>query len=121
ERHGLSPEDIRVIPAAAGGPKGLILGPLDRFLFGDWLARSSQPIDLVGASIGAWRMATACLKDSITAFERLENDYIEQHYEPPEGRKMPPPEQVSREFHENLQSFYGGRVHEVLDHPRYAL
>lgn len=121
ERHGLAPEDIRVIPAAAGGPKGLILGPLDRFLFGDWLARSAQPIALVGASIGAWRMATACLNDSIAAFERLENDYIEQHYEPPKGRKMPPPAQVSREFQASLQSFYGGRVHEVLSHPRYAL
>jgi hypothetical protein len=61
EQHGLRPQDIGVIPGAAGGPKGLILGPLDRFLFGDWLARSSQPVHLVGGSIGAWRMATACL------------------------------------------------------------
>ena len=29
-RHGLSPEHIRTIPAAAGGPKGLILGAVDR-------------------------------------------------------------------------------------------
>ena len=27
---GLKPADVRVIPAAAGGPKGLILNPLDR-------------------------------------------------------------------------------------------
>jgi hypothetical protein len=53
--HGLRPEHIGVIPGAAGGPKGLILGPLDRFIFGEWLAQSSQPVDLVGASIGAWR------------------------------------------------------------------
>ncbi|MFT4266152.1 MAG: phospholipase, partial [Xenophilus sp.] len=50
--HGLAPSHVKVIPGAAGGPKGLILGPLDRFLFGEWLPQSSQPIDLVGASIG---------------------------------------------------------------------
>ena len=41
-RHGLAPSDVAVIPAAAGGPKGLILGPLDRFLFGEWLPQSAQ-------------------------------------------------------------------------------
>ncbi|MFN4898752.1 MAG: phospholipase, partial [Burkholderiales bacterium] len=34
-QHGLSAADIGVIPAAAGGPKGLILGPLDRFIFNE--------------------------------------------------------------------------------------
>lgn len=58
--------------AAAGGPKGLILGPLDRFIFGQWLPQSSQTVHLVGASIGAWRMASACLNDPVAAFERLE-------------------------------------------------
>jgi hypothetical protein len=118
---GLQPQDIGVVPAAAGGPKGLILGPLDRFLFGDWLARSQQPIDLVGASIGAWRMATACLKDPIAAFSKLERDYIAQDYELEPGRKTPTAAHVSERFSESLQSFYGGRVREVLDHPRYKL
>jgi len=76
EKNGLSPGDVGVVPGAAGGPKGLVLGPLDRYLFGHWLAASSQPIHLVGASIGAWRMATACLDDPVAAFNRLEHDYI---------------------------------------------
>lgn len=38
ERQGLQPGAVSVIPGAAGGPKGLILGPLDRFIFGPWLA-----------------------------------------------------------------------------------
>ncbi|NBX20420.1 MAG: patatin-like phospholipase family protein [Betaproteobacteria bacterium] len=59
--HGLQPQHVATIPGAAGGPKGLILGAMDRFLFGEWLPRSDQAVDLVGASIGAWRMATACL------------------------------------------------------------
>jgi hypothetical protein len=121
ELHGLRPQDVGAIPAAAGGPKGLILGPLDRFLFGDWLTRSEQPVHLLGASIGAWRMATACLSDSATALQRLERDYIAQHFELPAGQKRVTAAQVSGQFRHNLQLFYGGRVHEVLNHPRYRL
>ena len=39
---GLSVADVRVIPAAAGGPKGLVLNPLDRFIFGHWLAAAPR-------------------------------------------------------------------------------
>lgn len=120
-QHGLLPGHIRTIPAAAGGPKGLILGPLDQHLFGQWLPQSQQPVDLVGASIGAWRMATACLDQPVAAFERLAHDYIHQHYELSPGQRMPPARLVSEEFGRNLRSFYGGRVHEVLRHPRYRL
>jgi len=120
-RNGLQPGDICTIPAAAGGPKGLMLGALDRFLFGHWLQGSSQPIDLVGASIGAWRMSTACLNDPVTAFKRLEQDYIRQHYELAPGQKRPTAAFVSETFGRNLQAFYGGRVGEVLSHPRYRL
>jgi len=120
-RHGLRPSDVGVVPAAAGGPKGLILGPLDRFIFGQWLAQSSQPVDLVGASIGAWRMATAMLSSPVAAFERLERDYIAQDYELEPGRKAPTAEHVSERFGRNLEDFYGGRVREVLGHRRYRL
>jgi hypothetical protein len=121
ERHGLQAGDVTTIPAAAGGPKGLILGALDRFIFGSWLAESTQEVHLVGASIGAWRMATACLDDPVTAFRRLEQDYIHQHLEFLPGNKRPPPELVSERFGQNLKDFYGGRVREVLEHPRYRL
>ena len=120
-KQGLQPRDVGVVPGAAGGPKGLILGPLDRFIFGDWLAQSDHPVHLVGASIGAWRMATACLTDPVTAFQRLERDYIAQHYELQPGQKRPSADVVSERFGESLKSFYGGRVAEVLTHPRYRL
>ena len=120
-QQGLRAEDVRVVPAAAGGPKGLILGPLDRFIFGDWLAGSVHEVHLVGASIGAWRMATACLAHPVEAFERLEHDYIHQRYEIPPGQKRPSARHVSERFSANLQAFYGSRVGEVLTHPRYRL
>jgi len=120
-RDGLQPHHVRVIPAAAGGPKGLLLGPLDRFLFGDWLPRSRQPIHLLGASIGAWRMATACMNHPQEALQALETAYIHQSYSPPEGHRRPTADLVSAVFGQNLRAFYAGRVTEVLNHPRFAL
>jgi hypothetical protein len=120
-KNGLQPGAIRTIPAAAGGPKGLILGALDRYIFGEWLSRSEQPVNLVGASIGAWRMATACLNQSVFGFRRLEHDYIRQHYELKPGQKRVSPALVSEMFGQNLQAFYSGHVQEILQHPRYRL
>lgn len=121
EQHGLQARDVGVVPAAAGGPKGLILGPLDRFLFGEWLPATDHRIHLVGASIGAWRMATACLREPVRAFERLERDYIAQDYELPPGRRTPTAAHISKRFGESLAAFYGGRIPEVLAHPRFRL
>jgi hypothetical protein len=78
-------------------------------------------VHLVGGSIGAWRMATACLNDPVAAFNRLEHDYIHQHYELLPGQKRPTADFVSERFGESLQAFYGGRIAEVLNHPRYRL
>jgi hypothetical protein len=120
-KKGLQPQDVRTIPAAAGGPKGLILGPLDRFIFGDWLPRSTQPVDLVGASVGAWRMATACLDNAVAGFQRLQDDYIHQDYDVEPGRNYPRPAEISAKFGESLVQFYGGRVGQVLHNPRFKL
>lgn len=120
-RHGLQPGDVGVVPAAAGGPKGLILGRLDRFLFGEWLPRTDHTIHLVGASIGGWRMATGCLHAPVQAFERMERDYIAQDFDPPPGQKARTAADVSRRFGEGLRAFYGGRIGEVLGHPRFRL
>ena len=120
-QQGLSAAEVGVIPAAAGGPKGLILGSLDRFIFNEWLPTSQQAVDLVGASIGAWRMATACMPDSQAGLLRLEKDYIHQHYELRPGEKFPSAQQVSDSFRENLDVFYGGSIESLLLHPRYRL
>jgi hypothetical protein len=124
-REGLQASQVRLIPGAAGGPKGLILGALDRYLFGDWLARSTQPLHLVGASIGAWRMATACLgalpSEAAAGLLRLEHAYIHQDYVTPPGQKRPSADQVSEAFGRNLQAFYADSAAQLLAHPRYRL
>jgi hypothetical protein len=120
--HGLRRGDVRVVPAAAGGPKGLVLNPLDQFLFGDWLPTSEQTVHLVGASIGAWRMATACLSDPAQAFAQMAHDYIRQTYEHAPG-KQPKARHVSEVFSTKLHERFGSaqaRV-QVLMHPRYRL
>ena len=118
---GLQPADVRAIPAAAGGPKGFALLPLDRFLFGEWLPRSTQPVDLIGASIGAWRMAAAMLNDPVAALAALEHAYIHQHFDVPPGRKTPTKAHISERFAEGIAAMFGSREMEVLDHPRYRL
>lgn len=117
---GLKPQDVRVIPAAAGGPKGLVLSPLDQFIFGEWLAGSNHTVHLLGASIGAWRMATACLDDPAAAFAQLVQDYVSQEY-PHEPGKPPKARDVSQAFSAKLTERFGRRMHEVLNHPRYRL
>ena len=118
--HGLQARHVRVIPAAAGGPKGLVLNALDRHLFGDWLAHNPRPVHLLGASIGAWRMAAACLSDPASALAQMAHDYIHQDYEHAPG-KLPLPRHVSDVFGANLRARFADRAHELLGNPRYRL
>jgi hypothetical protein len=119
--HGLKPSDVRAIPAAAGGPKGLTLLPLDRFLFGEWLPQARQPVDLIGASIGAWRMAAAMLNDPADALAVLEHAYIHQSFDVLPGHKTPTKAHISERFGEGIAAMFGGREDEVLHHARYRL
>jgi hypothetical protein len=121
QSHGLQATDVQVVPAAAGGPKGLILNPLDQWLFGDWLASSSHTVHLLGASIGAWRMAAAAMARPVNAFARLAHDYIAQEYDVEPGKKGPSAKHVSDKFGQSLRSFYGDEVPALLAHPRYRV
>lgn len=114
--HGLHARDISVIPAAAGGPKGLILQKLDQWLFGHWLPSAPRERTLIGASIGAWRMAAACHADPVSAFERLGDLYCAQRYP-----RRPTPHFVTRSCESLLAEFLGGHESEILDHPHYRL
>lgn len=117
---GLRPQDVRAIPGAAGGPKGLVLSPLDQYIFGQWLDAAAHPVHLIGASIGAWRMATACLGEPEQAFARMADDYIRQEYGRKDG-KPPTPTHVSEVFGARLKEHFAGHENEVLNHPRFRL
>lgn len=120
-RQGLVPQDVRVVPGAAGGPKGLVLNPLDRFLFGHWLPQGQHTVHLLGASIGAWRMAAACRADAESALSALCDDYITQDYPHAPGR-APSAASVSERFARTLSAHLSGAAgSEVLSHPRHRL
>ncbi len=119
-QQGLKPADVRLMAGAAGGPKGLVLNPLDRFIFGHWLAGSAQVIDLLGASIGAWRMACALRPDPDAALARLAQEYIHQRY-PRVAGKPPRAEDVSDIFAQQLQQQFGGHEAQMLAHPTRRL
>jgi len=74
--NGLKPGDIKIILAASGGPKWFVLSKLDQYLNQNFLSKAPQSIELIGSSIGAWRMACYAMKDPASAIERLEQTYI---------------------------------------------
>jgi hypothetical protein len=64
--------------------------PLDRLLHTHWL-REATGLHLVGASIGAWRMAALAQPDPLAAIDRLQRAYVrDQRYS-----HKPSPEDVA--------------------------
>jgi len=116
EKHGLQAQDVAVIPAAAGGPKGLILQGIDQWLFGEWLPAAPRERSLIGASIGSWRMAAASCADPVAGFQRLADLYCEQSY--PE---KPSANDVTKEIQSLLQAFIGGYENEIVQQPLHRL
>lgn len=115
--HGLRAQDVAVVPAAAGGPKGLIFQKLDQYLFGEWLPRAPRERTLIGSSIGAWRMAAACQRDPVRAFERLGALYAGQRY----TSTKPSPAQINEVVQDLLHEFVSGHEDDILGHPRHRL
>jgi len=110
---GLPPDRVKVVGGAAGGPKWLVMGHLDRVLFGNWFADRRKPLFLVGSSSGAWRFASVCMADPVAAVDRFQDAYIHQYY-----LRKPTPEAVSREGHRILNHILGKNgAREIVSHP----
>jgi len=114
--HGLRAQDVAVIPAAAGGPKGLIFQKMDQWLFGSWLPSAPRERTLIGASIGAWRMAAACQPDPVAAFERLGDLYCGQRYP-----RRPSAAHISSACRALLADFVGEHADQIASHPHHRL
>jgi hypothetical protein len=127
--NGLRAEDVCIVPGAAGGPKGLGLAKLDEWLFADWLptgfSKRNAPIDLIGASIGAWRFASACrgVDSGVFSSEATREglrDFTKHYSE----TKYPPrvnAAYISGHARELITHLFSGRVEKVLAHPHYRL
>lgn len=101
--HGLQPDDISIFPAAAGGPKWLVLGQLDRYLFGEWFKERTKPLYAVGSSIGSFRIACGAQENPHKAFDELELAYLSQQY----SSKKPIPAEMSEAASNILSSIEG--------------
>lgn len=112
---GWSPELFSLLLGASGGPKWFVLGQLDRFLFGDFLQRSSHPLATLGSSIGSWRNACLALDDPAAAVDRMEQGYLYQTYD----SDRPTPAEISAVSRDILASVLGpdGRK-QLVNHPR---
>lgn len=80
KEHGLRPERIKLMVGASGGPKWLMLSRLDQYLSEHFLPRATQSIDLLGSSIGSWRMACYAQENPLEVFKEFEQLYLNQRY-----------------------------------------
>lgn len=71
QSEGFGVDSFDLMLGASGGPKWLVLSGLDRALFTEWLPARSRPLDLIGSSIGAWRLACLAQDDPGAALERF--------------------------------------------------
>lgn len=113
---GLRAADVGVLPGAAGGPKPLGIQGLDLALFGEWLPSAPRQRALIGASIGAWRFASACLSDPVDGLRRLGELYTEQNF-----AKGVTPTEVSQSCTRMLDELLQGRDGQILANPHYRL
>jgi len=111
KQDGLSPESVDMVVGAAGGPKWLVLGGLDRAIFFSFLRGRKKPMPLVGSSIGAWRFSA--LAQGEEAYNEFEKAYINQTYE-----TRPSPGDITRESLRILDAFLSGNsINAGLEHP----
>lgn len=79
-QHGLSPSLFSHVLGASGGPKWFVLTGIDRILFPTFFASSSQPVNVIGSSAGAFRSACYIQRDPVAAINRLAENYSQTVY-----------------------------------------
>ncbi|BAO63460.1 MULTISPECIES: patatin-like phospholipase family protein [Pseudomonas] len=115
-QQGLHPREVGTLPGAAGGPKALGIQGLDLALFGEWLPSAPRERSLIGASVGSWRFASACLPDAAEGIRRLGQLYNAQSFA--KGVTMA---QISQSSRRMLEDLLEGRDASILDNPHYRL
>lgn len=113
----ITPDEIRVVAGAAGGPKWLVLSHLDRALFSSWLNLRNSPLFMIGSSIGAWRMAAVSAKNPVEAIRCFQEAYLEQAFGiNPSIHKV---NRVIEKALDKMLAFVGPE--QILSHPWYRL
>lgn len=117
QEQGLRPGLVHAMLAASGGPKGLMLLELDRYLATEFFPQSAQPVDVLGTSIGAWRLLNYTQADPAAALERFRHFYFSQQYSAKPSRA-----EVTAEAGRMLAGMLGAHgAREVAENPRFRL
>jgi hypothetical protein len=116
KQQGLKNEDVSMLLGASSGPKWLVLHGFDQFLL-TAMKQRQQPLDLLGTSAGAWRMACYAQQDSLAAHQRLTDAYIEQSYS-----AKPSGDEILSSCRNMVNKMLGPQgAEEILKHPSSRL
>lgn len=80
KENGFTPELFSSFLGASGGPKWFTLFGLDKYMFGEFFKNRQQTLNLIGSSVGAFRIACFSQKDPVAAIERLADNYCNTTY-----------------------------------------
>jgi len=109
---GLNLDRVKVLAGASGAAKFLVLGGIDLTLM-KMLKNRTEPLFLIGTSIGAFRMAAYCQRNPAAAIQTLERAYIAQSFP-----REPTKQDLSRVSAGILDSFIDDHeIEAMLDHP----
>ncbi|MCX7678779.1 MAG: patatin-like phospholipase family protein [Spirochaetes bacterium] len=109
---GLNPDRVKMIAAASGGPKWLVLVGIDKMLPLLFKNRKKE-LFFIGSSIGSWRMAALAQKNPIEAVEEFKNAYIHQRY-----TRKPTSHEITREFYRVMNEYLSDdAIRYILRHP----
>lgn len=119
DRAGWDPELFTTLVGASGGAKLLGLTHLDRYLFSDYLQRTSHPMELYGSSIGSWRHAALAAEDPLAAITTLQERYLNQAWDEDDPRGAT---QVVDELCEWVIDGFLSEdlIARICDHPRFT-
>lgn len=115
-QQGLQPEQVDIVPGAAGGPKGIGIQGLDQAIFGEFFPRAPQRRTLVGSSIGSWRFASMAAHGVQQGTERLGELYTNFYF-----HKKMTRQDVSEVCRGMLLDLVQGKENDLVNHPDYHL
>jgi len=109
---GLNLSRVKVVAGASGAAKFLVLTGIDRVLLSQFKQRT-DPLYLIGTSIGAFRMAAYCQRDPVDALGKLERKYIAQYYDSRPNRK-----EITDESWKILHAYIDDdEIEYIINHP----
>lgn len=104
QKNGLMADDIAAIFGASGAAKWLAIAGLDSAVFDGFMSqrKNSNPVDLFGTSVGAFKLAAAARKNPRQSLQQMADLYIHQSYAGDAGF-----EKIDLETHKILNAIAG--------------